>query len=691
VGRTRLDGTSPTAHSWFTQYLDGRYLGTATAPYTLTGFSGTPFAGTQFSLNGDASAVNQTGPSRVGARAGGFTRPLLAYIGDSEGAAGGLQAGWCQPHRILFLGFGLEGVTPATVRTDLMQRTLEHFAAPPVTRALALDPAQTNEVVIPGETLTVTFSLQNLSEVQTTTIDLEYQSQWPAELSESTVSLGPCQQRPLTLTLQAPAQLTAGASQAIELTARADYGAVAGASVVASLPAPILLVADYRWYDETAAYRSALQDLHLSYDIWDTNERGSPSLDRLAAYHSVLWFTGYDWYEPLTSAEVYTVQQYLEGGGRLFLSSQDFLYYHRQRAFTRDFLGVFDYQETLTSTAVLGGDNALAGDGLGPFSLSYDPYRNFSDGLLPAPTAQVHLWDDWGFSSGVARSDDSWRSIFWSVPFELLPVQARTYFMGNILAWLGDLGDSTVEVSPRIASASTTRHYTLTVRNWTNGAAHLVSVTTTIGTDLVLDQSSITGDADYDANSSQILWQGSLNPGAQHVLTFRARPAGEAQAGSRQNVTSTVAYDGHNPAWQRVTPIWSDAPDMGTSDLFVFPAEVRSGHTLTYTAYLINSSTTPAETLSATLSLPNGLSPITETLWTPAGSVTFRDRHIQWRGALGSGAEISFTVGVSITGFFQPRILPAGLVIMDGVSAPIVRGSTLRVDPYRALLPLISR
>ena len=94
----------------------------------------------------------------VGPAAGSLTRQVLTFDDTSDDSAAALQAGWCKPYRILFFGFGLEGAASASGRSAILRRTLEHFESPPLARAVALDPAQTNEVMLPGETLTVTFT-----------------------------------------------------------------------------------------------------------------------------------------------------------------------------------------------------------------------------------------------------------------------------------------------------------------------------------------------------------------------------------------------------------------------------------------------------------------------------------------------------------------------------------------------------
>lgn len=687
----RLDGVGPTAHTWFTRYLEGQYLGTPTAPYTLTGVSGSPYAGTHFTLNGDDSAENQFVPALVSPRTGSYTRPLLTYQDNSAGSSGALQAGWCDQHRIIFLGFGLEGAGPAEVRSELLQRALNYFEAPPVDRALKLEPSQINEVVFPGETLTVTFNLHNMSEVQTSTVRFDYDSQWPAQLSDDSLQLGPCQQKLVTLTLQVPADIGPNARQEIELTARADYGAASGASIVASAPAPLLLVADYRWYDETAAYRTALHEQGIAFDVWDNNERGSPEFERLSAYETVIWYTGYDWFQPLTDDEIDRLEAYLRQGGRLFLSSQDYLYYHRYHNFTRDYLGVLDYQEAITITSVLGGDNALAGDGIEPLTLGYDLYRNFGDSLAPATTSATYLWNNRGFASGVATQGAPWRTVFWGVPFELLPEHSHTQLLGSVLSWLGDLGDSTVAVTPRVAPASTSRQYTVTIRNWQHGIAGPVAMTSTLPSSLVIDPGSITGGARFDSERMRLLWQGNLEPGDSHVVGFRAQPNGGTPADNRVDVTTTLSYSEQNHTWRHTAPTWLAGPDLSSSSLAVEPVEVKPDQIITYTAFIKNAGSEPAEEISAVLSLPRGLQILTETLHASSGTLSETGKLVTWEGSAQANGAVRITVAARPSQASQDHLLPAGLIIFDGVSTPIVRNITLRLSPYRRLFPIIQR
>ena len=101
-----------------------------------------------------------------------------------------------------------------------------------------------------------------------------------------------------------------------------------------------------RWIPVDGAYRSALAANGISFDVWRVPtdwagfEPSAPPVDRLSWYPQVIWFTGYDWYQTLTPSNARALQAYLLGGGRLLLSSQEFLSTNGMEDFKRNALGV---------------------------------------------------------------------------------------------------------------------------------------------------------------------------------------------------------------------------------------------------------------------------------------------------------------------------------------------------------------
>ena len=104
-------------------------------------------------------------------------------------------------------------------------------------------------------------------------------------------------------------------------------------SFVAVPAATVLLVNAYLPDPESAfipveAYTSVLDQLGISYDVWNTSERGSPNFGSLRSYRIVMWRIN-DSYnrsgDTLTASHQSAIQQYLNAGGAFFMASMEIL------------------------------------------------------------------------------------------------------------------------------------------------------------------------------------------------------------------------------------------------------------------------------------------------------------------------------------------------------------------------------
>ena len=683
-----IDGVGLGLRYWWEVQLDATYLANAAAPFTVTGTAGTFYEDLSFTLNEGTSAGNQIGPDQAAPREDGLTQRLLHYAGGEPAA---LQAGWCEDYHIVYLGFGLEGVSARSSRQNLVQQAIGHFNAPPVPAGVSLLPESVDDYIRPGHTLTYTLRVRNLSETTTDTIGIDLSGgQWPATVVTPTLTIGPCAEGTTMVTVTAPPEVPRDTLHHFQVTAHSALQSDLQQSITIrhKTPGHMLLVQDDRWYSQADAYQTALDDAGLAYDVWNTSQRGSPAADLLPAYDLIFWYTGYDWFRPVTNEEIASLTRYLREGGRLFLSSQDYLYYHRRALLTSRYLGVLDYQESVTPTVAYAGDNALLGDPAGPFPLDY-PFRNWSDGVVPAPGSQVHLWHNRGMPAGIATAGEDWRTIFWSIPLESMAPADRASAFTRIAGWLGDLGDSTFSVDRRVGRAPT-RTYTLTLRNLPS-AAHQVAVTNTLPPELALAPASLSGGARYDATAHEITWQGSLPPGGQHRIVYQAALPGDALPGARFDNAVTISYPSHQLRWRQTASTWFEAPDLAPSTLHVSPAVVMPGRTVTYTAAIQNGSLIPAAGVSATLRLPEPLIPLTPTLRSSSGSTSTITGGVRWQGDVGSGQRITLTLAVSTTDEIRSRWLPATLVVDDGVTTPLVRDALLHLSPFHQHLPVVAR
>ncbi|MEW5989082.1 MAG: S8 family serine peptidase, partial [Chloroflexota bacterium] len=698
VGST--DGVGWLTQDWWYDQLRGSYLGEAVAPFDLGGVSGTHFAELVLTLNGPDSTGNQVAPDAAEPQADSLTESIFLY---ADGRPGGLQAGLCEPFRIVYLGFGLEGVSGAENRAEVVSRSLVYFDEPPNPVGVSLSPLLVDDFALPGSHLVYTVTVRNLSEQVTDTMALTVNgATWPASVVTPTLTLGPCQSGQSVVTIDVPAGLAAGTVHTLTVTAvsNANNAYTASLTMRHRTPGHVLLVDDDRWYDQETLYQAALDGMGLLYDVWDTGwdqeGRGSPSAEFLSYYDLVIWYTGYDWFAPVTAGEVEAVTSYLGQGGRLFLTSQDFLYYHYQDALTQDYLGIISYVESVTPTLVYGGeDAAFMGNLAGPLALDYGAYQNFSDGLIPAATSQAILWHDQGMAAGVASVGSNWRTIFWGLPFETLPVEAQPVAMNRVVGWLSDLGDSTFTADQRSTPAGVRRTYTITLRNLAGAPTNQVSLTNTLPAGLELDPTTITGGAGYDPIGRQLTWSGSLASGAEWPITYQAEVAAGLAAGTRLDNALTIGYQRHQLHFDRLATVWVAAPDLTTSGLAFSSNTPRPGDTIT--AYLIlrndgdNHHPVYDTTTLATLSLPDALHPLTATLQASGGAADLDAAGIHWEGEMRPGDVVTVSLVLTADWGAELRWLPFVAVIDDQATDPLVRDAVVILTPHAYYFPLLRR
>jgi len=153
---------------------------------------------------------------------------------------------------------------------------------------------------------------------------------------------------------------------------------------------PVLLVDDDDGASFDTFFVSALNSLGILYDVWRYDSSGSPSDSVLGSYQAVVWTTGDDFGSignpsTLTLVDQANLKAYLEGGGKLFLSSQDLLFDNNPNDFIINYLHVAGHNDDqgINSVAGVSGDTISNGMSI---SLSY-PFSNLSDYIVPASGA----------------------------------------------------------------------------------------------------------------------------------------------------------------------------------------------------------------------------------------------------------------------------------------------------------------
>jgi len=139
--------------------------------------------------------------------------------------------------------------------------------------------------------------------------------------------------------------------------------------VVATLVGLIVPVASSDGPDVRVYYTSALDELGVTYEVWNVAIQGDPSANDLIGYRMVIWFTGYPRSDTFTSANEAAVASYLDAQGRFWLVSEDYLYDRGLTSFGQDRLRIAAYTNDVNRTDPEGVEYSLAA-GLGPYNLT---------------------------------------------------------------------------------------------------------------------------------------------------------------------------------------------------------------------------------------------------------------------------------------------------------------------------------
>lgn len=691
-------GTDP--QSWWYDGIRGRWVGRHTAPFNLTGQDGTPFAGLSFQLNGPGSADNHVETDEVEPQPDSLTEVVLRY---GDGSAAALQSGLCDPFQMVYLGFGLEGVSPATARPQLLDSTFTWLQTPTNTVGIQLEPTHINELALPGSTHRYTITLQNTSETITDTYTIALSgATWNSSLVTSTVTIGPCQSGHTVVELTVPTGLPADTQHTFSLTATSGNVPSVSQSLrfQHKTPGHILFVDDDRFYDEEKSLLDALTDNGLHYDVWETGWQGpdlhSPPATLLPYYDMIFWYSGYDWFAPVTPAERLALEQYLAQGGRLFLTSQDFLYYHLGQPLAQTYFGVDTYFEEAAPTLVVA-DGWLRQAGLTqPLALDVTPYQNFGDGLVLGAGEPI-AWTDTGLPGGVANqgmgvNGDLWRTVFLAFPLEKLPAEAQMTAINGMVGWLSDLGDSTfVTNEPYIPIAGGERVFTMTVRN-EGMAAQTVTLVNSLPKFLDVQPGTVTGGAVYNAALRQLTWQGVVAAGGEKVIRYVAAAAPNVPSGFRLDNHLALSFGLDDFTWEQTIPLWVGVPDLRSSVIAVNPAHPDRKQPVTYTFFLHNDGVLPATTISSTFFLPLPLHAITDTLTSSGGTANLTAGQIHWQGGLAPGETVTVSLVLTATNGAERVWLGAAALIADGFTDPfLMTHLTPLLAPYQLYLPLLAK
>jgi len=501
----------------------------------------------------------------------------------------------------------------------------------------------------------------------------------------------------VTLTVTVPSGLGRNVADVVTLTAHSSLSpSVAVTSVLTiKTPAPVLLVDDDRWYDVQGAFSQALTQAGVAHDIWSVNSNGPAnplSASRLAWYPVVVWFTGYDWYDPINATDEANLESFLDGGGRLFLSSAFYLYLAEQMTFAQERLGVMAFPDYLTTTVAVGAAGDPIGHELGLLPLT-NPYPRagfftLGGAVVPEPDAATALRGSSGRALAIHRAGASSRAVFMITPFEALVGEGATRVMRRIVGWLGWLGDSTLTADRGVAAGGDRFGFTLTTRH--NGSAPVnATVTATLPLSVTLVPGSLTPGAGFDPASGVVTWTGTLAPGAAVTVTYQITL--DAALPTRALLTTTAIFrdDTHGIPFDQSAVVRVAMPDLALST-FSAPSPVRPDALPTYTLSISNSGLALAASAYVTVLLPLQTSTVSGSLaLSGPGSATISSGAIGWRGPLDVGQSVTLMVRLNTAKMLDDQSLLSEALLDDGAGGAWERILWVDVSPYRVILPLI--
>lgn len=691
---------------YFRNYLKAQFLGENSEVFSTTGVATGPFAGLALTLTGGDGADNQLRPDVIANLNQDFARNLLTYNNSTAGLAG-LYVGLCVPYRAVFLPFGFEAINSRADRSQTLQRTLDWLVQSPAPAGVELIPAKQTLVGNFGAVVSHTARVRNLG-ASPATFNLSVSSgtpyNWPVNPAPPpALSLTSCQSQTITTGVRINISNRWHISDTHTLTVQAagTPSVSATTTLISKSPAPVLLVDDDRWFSFAAEYKAALETNGIPYDYWLVPKSWSgdippsPTLAVLQMYPMTVWYTAYDWYQPLTTTEEDRLAAYLNGGGRLLFSGQDYIYglpNHTPSAFAQTYLGVLAHTEDFSSTFVVGRRGNPVGTQLGPYPLTFPAgYDNFTDALTPTTAAQIATVGPAGqanslTNSGLNAGSQNWHTNFMAFGPEVLVPADRARLLQRSLGWLSWLGRSTVTPSVAASLDGTDITYRAVLIN--DGWTDLPSAVFTATFPAQLTPGSAS--PGLSLVGGNLVWNGPLPRNQTKVLTYTASLASSLPLGTTVSQVSWLAYPDHHILFDRVAEVRVNFPDLSHSTFSVAPAQkVDVGTVLNYTLVLKNNGPVDDPVVTATNTIPPalqllGIDPPGQ------GTLISNGKSFTWTTSLPKSGSATMTYRAVIS-YQTGSSIKNSVTVKDGLNDPLILTNQASFKTMPIYLPLIWR
>ncbi len=225
----------------------------------------------------------------------------------------------------------------------------------------------------------------------------------------------------------------------------------------------ILLVDDDGGDTYETWYTSALVAAGEPFDTITVPRSGNgPDAERLGHAKIVIWFTGEEDEDTLTTADVQALTAFLNGGGALFLTGQDIGHDLTSvgtvtSAFMRDYLRADFVSDNANDYSLIGVPDEDISEGV---NVSIEggtgaPNQNYPSEIQPRNGASVVYLYNGTAEAAVKYGSTTFRTVYFAFGFEGISVrQDRNRIMENILAWLASNQTTSDNLPPEVNAGS---------------------------------------------------------------------------------------------------------------------------------------------------------------------------------------------------------------------------------------------